>query len=74
MLRSALQDNAGQVEILVSLDSLDPPVGRLRVTSGPGSAPGHLGNEDFCFTGWLGLLRALNEVTGMPAGPSPEEP
>jgi hypothetical protein len=62
------------VEILVSLDSLDPPAGRLRVTSGPGSAPGHLGNEDFRFTGWLGLLRALYEVTGMPAGPSPEEP
>lgn len=73
MLRSAFQDNAGQVEILVSPDSLDPPVGRLRMTSGPRSAPGHLGNEDFCFTGWLGLLRALYEMTGMLAGPSPKE-
>lgn len=52
------------MDILISLDSLDPPVGRLRVTSGPRSGVGGMGNEESRFTGWLGLLRALYEVTG----------
>ena len=38
------------------LDSLDPPTGRLRVTSGDG--PGRDEQPDVPFTGWLGLLRA----------------
>jgi hypothetical protein len=50
------------MEIRVILDSVDPPAGRLRVTSGAG--PGGDGQRDICFTGWLGLLRALHLVTG----------
>ena len=64
----------GQVEILISLDAIAPPAGRLRVTSGPGSAPGRGKDKELPFTGWLGLLRALYEVTGSPADGSPADP
>jgi hypothetical protein len=52
----------GGVEIRVVLDRLDPPEGRLQVTSGAGRAPE--GMREVPFTGWLGLLRALYLVTG----------
>ena len=64
----------GPVEILISLDTIDPPVGRLRVTSGPGSVLGRGEDKEFRFTGWLGLLRALYEVTGASADGSPADP
>jgi hypothetical protein len=50
-----------RVEILVILDSIDPPTGRLRVTFA-----GHAWGEqrEVSFTGWLGLLRALYLATG----------
>jgi hypothetical protein len=51
-----------RVEIRVILDSIDPPAGRLLVTSG--ARPGRHEQQDVCFTGWLGLLRALYLVTG----------
>ena len=44
------------------LDSLDPPVGRLRMTSGGGPVLDE--QQSVPFTGWLGLLRALYLVTG----------
>jgi hypothetical protein len=50
------------VEILVILDSVDPPAGRLRVVSAAGQARD--GQGDVSFVGWLGLLRALSLVTG----------
>jgi len=50
------------VEIRVVLDRLDPPEGRLQVTSGAGRAPDAM--REVRFTGWLGLLRALSLVTG----------
>jgi hypothetical protein len=50
------------VEIRVILDSIDPPAGRLRVTSGAWRARDE--EPDIPFTGWLGLLRALYLVTG----------
>jgi hypothetical protein len=50
------------VEIRVILDRVDPPAGRLQVTSSAGPA---LDEEPAIpFTGWLGLLRALYLVTG----------
>ena len=52
------------MEILLSLDSVDPPAGQLRITSGRGSVAGAAEDKEFPFTGWLGLLRALYEVTG----------
>ena len=38
----------------------------------PGPAPGH-GDKELRFTGWLGLLRALYEVTGSPGNGSAGE-
>ena len=49
------------VEIRVILDRIDPPMGRLRVTSSAGPAQGE--EPEISFTGWLGMLRALYLVT-----------
>jgi len=76
MLRPPSRRDAGRVEIRLSLDTTDPPAGRLRVLPGPGD-PGRTGRPgagtgrpaalEAQFCGWLGLLRALYEVTGAPA-------
>lgn len=63
-----------QVEILISLDTIDPPVGQLRVASAPETAPECGEGKEFRFTGWLGLLRALYDVTGSPADEPPGGP
>lgn len=56
----------GKVEIRIVLDVIEPPVGRLRVVSDLGQAH-HPGSErEITFTGWLGLLRALYQVTAEP--------
>jgi len=60
------------VEIRIVLDRTEPPAGRLRVLRAPGQAPGPGARQEIGFTGWLGLLRALYEVTAEPgesAGP-----
>ena len=66
--------NDVRMEIRIYLDSVEPPVGRLRVLRCPGFAGGLCGQGELPFTGWLGLLRALNEVTATsgrgPAGPA----
>ena len=64
----------GRVEIRIVLDRAEPPVGRLRVVRAPGQAPGPRAEQEISFTGWLGLLRALYEVTaesGEGARPGP---
>ena len=53
----------GGVEIRIVLDRAEPPAGRLRVVCAPGQAPGPRVGQEIGFTGWLGLLRALYEVT-----------
>src|SRR5262249_31455218 len=58
--------NDGHVEIRIVLDRTEPPAGRLRVLRAPGQAPAHRPDQDIGFTGWLGLLRALYEVTAEP--------
>ena len=56
----------GQMEIRIILDRAEPPAGCLWAVPGPGC--GHAGqDEEIGFTGWLGLLRVLYEVTGGPA-------
>ena len=53
------------------LDRVEPPAGRLRVVPGAGHAHRPGDDDEIRFTGWLGLLRALYEVTGgsgVPAG------
>jgi hypothetical protein len=64
----------GGVEIRIVLDRAEPPAGRLRVVRDPGQVPGPPAGQDIGFTGCLGLLRALYEVTAEPgqgAGPGP---
>jgi len=64
----------GRVEIRVVLDRAEPPVGRLRVVRALGQASGPRAEQEISFTGWLGLLRALYEVTaesGEGARPGP---
>jgi hypothetical protein len=64
----------------ISFDTTDPPAGRLRMLAGPGAASGPgTGNglpagQEVRFCGWLGLLRALYEVTGSPASGAPDWP
>jgi hypothetical protein len=59
----------GQMEIRIILDRAEPPAGRLRAVPDPGHChPGQ--GEEIRFTGWLGLLRALYEVTGGPSAGS----
>ena len=62
------------MEIRISLDSIDPPVGRFQVLPGAGAGNGQLAGREFRFAGWLGLLRALYEVTGSPASGAPGGP
>ena len=60
------------VEIRIVLDRAEPPAGRLRVVRAAGQDSGPRGGQEISFTGWLGLLRALYEVTAEPgesAGP-----
>jgi hypothetical protein len=62
----------GGVEIRIVLDRAEPPAGRLRVVRALGQAPGPRADQEIGFSGWLGLLRALYEVTAEPGkGPRP---
>jgi hypothetical protein len=54
----------GRVEIRIVLDRVEPPAGLLRVVPVAGHAHRTGNEEEIRFTGWLGLLRALHEVTG----------
>jgi hypothetical protein len=54
----------GPMEIRIVLDQVEPPDGRLRVGPGTGPADRPVMAEEIRFTGWLGLLKALYEVTG----------
>jgi hypothetical protein len=70
---TGLPGDAGGVEIRISLDRIDPPAGRLRVMPGPGAGAGSPAARELPFTGWLGLLRVLYEVTGSSASGAPDE-
>ena len=62
------------MEIRIVLDGAEPLAGRLRVVRAAGPDPGRGAGPDIGFSGWLGLLRALHEVTAEPgpgAGPGP---
>jgi hypothetical protein len=56
----------GEVQIRIALDRAEPPAGRLWVVRDLGLAHHPGGEQEICFTGWLGLLRALYEVTAEP--------
>ena len=57
--------DGGRVEIRIVLDRAEPPAGRLRVVD-PKQAHEPHASQEVGFSGWLGLLRALYEVTGEP--------
>jgi hypothetical protein len=62
----------GEVEIRIVLDIVEPPAGRLWLVRDPGRADHRGSEQEISFTGWLGLLRALYEVTAEPgAGTRP---
>ena len=48
------------MEVRISLDQSEPPVGRLMVTSPREAQAGS--HMAIPFTGWLGLLRALSDA------------
>src|SRR5664279_1809711 len=52
------------MEILISLNSLEPPAGNVRLVPGHDLSYGSDQSKAFGFAGWLGLLRALYEVIG----------
>jgi hypothetical protein len=56
----------GDMEIRIVLDRAEPPAGHLRVVCAAGQDPGPGAGQDIGFAGWLGLLRALYEVTAEP--------
>lgn len=56
----------GEVEIRIVLDVAEPPVGRVWAVRGAGQAHRPGSEQEISFTGWLGLLRALYEVTAVP--------
>jgi hypothetical protein len=62
------------VEVHISCDRTDPPVGRLsRVdTPRPPQPPPGAAEGSIQFTGWLGLLRALADTLGDPGHEGPE--
>jgi len=60
----------GLMEIRIVLDRVEPPTGHLRVVPAPGTRSPET-DEEIRFTGWLGLLKALYEVTGMPGSGTP---
>jgi hypothetical protein len=55
--------DGGRVEIRIVLDRAEPPAGRLRVVVDPRQAHEPRTGQEVSFSGWLGLLRALYEVT-----------
>ena len=60
------------VEIRIILDRAEPPAGRLRVVGDLGQAHHPRTGQEISFTGWLGLLKALYEVTaGLGDAPRP---
>jgi len=54
----------GRMEIRIVLDQVEPPSGRLGAVAQSGQDDRQVAAGEIQFTGWLGLLRALYEVTG----------
>ena len=71
MSPAARPRNDELVEIRIVLEAVEPPVGTLRVVRGTGRLHDPA-REVIGFSGWLGLLRALYELTTQPGQqPSP---
>ncbi|MDN5853652.1 MAG: hypothetical protein L0K86_12575, partial [Actinomycetia bacterium] len=65
MSRRVVHGDDRWVEIRIWLDHLDPPAGRLRRVGPPERRGGAVVEPaEVDFAGWLGLLRALDELIG----------
>jgi hypothetical protein len=56
------------MEIRIRLDQSDPPAGRLRLVAESEAGPAAQEGEGIGFLGWLGLLRALDQIIGSSEG------
>ena len=72
MLRHAAAGRVDPVEIRIALDTVEPPAGRVRRVSADDWSPGGQG-EGIPFVGWLGLLRALDELMASPDDAAPQD-
>jgi hypothetical protein len=61
------------MEFRIRLHQLEPPSGRVRALRDSDEAQEHVPAHEIEFSGWLGLLRALDEVTGRARGSPPGE-
>ena len=59
------------MEIVIRLDTVEPPAGSVRLLAGPDSSDRGAQTAGIGFVGWLGLLRALYEVIGSRGEGSP---
>lgn len=57
------------MEIRISLDRIDPPVGTVSPVTRASATAGSDGRIPF--SGWLGLLHALSELIGSPPSSDP---
>jgi hypothetical protein len=57
------------MKIVISVESLDPPTGRVSCRAGGRPVLGG-SDEGVEFAGWLGLLRILDDLIGEPSGPA----
>ena len=63
----------GDMELLIEVDELAPPTGRVTHVRDPRAGDGL--PDQLIFSGWLGLLRALSQSIGDGAmKPPPEQP
>jgi hypothetical protein len=54
------------MELVIDVEQSDPPAGTVRLTSAPGGSERQMPTP---FAGWLGLIRALNELLTHPESP-----
>lgn len=69
----ALASTMRLMEIHIVLDRIEPPTGRLRVVYSVRLGQPAERDGDITFTGWLGLLRVLSEVTSSKDANEPGE-
>ncbi len=55
------------MEILIGLETLEPPAGTVRLVDARDPASGDQ-DSGIAFIGWLGLLRALDDLVGSQGG------
>jgi hypothetical protein len=65
MLSAVGASSVVRVEILIALETVEPPAGSIRLVVGRSQSFADEGDE-IAFAGWLGLLRSLEELMRSP--------